>query len=141
MGGWWGGRLIKGAAPSSSLPLDFCQEAAAYKPPFLHPRRQIVTKQEIFQVLSVYLTALQDQTKLTTPPYPLVFSITFNHQQATGTLRQKYIEKDHFAFQYTCLAWVRGVTWNDKVCTIEKRVAHCVCVCVCVLRGVEEGSG
>ena len=36
---------------------------------------------------------------------------------ATGTLRQKYIDKDHFAFRYTTLAWVRGVAWNDKVRT------------------------
>jgi len=25
------------------------------------------------------------------------------------------VEKDHLAFRYTCLDWLRGLAWNDKV--------------------------
>lgn len=35
--------------------------------------------------------------------------------QTTGAIRQKYVEKDHLAFRYTCLDWLRGLAWNDKV--------------------------
>lgn len=37
------------------------------------------------------------------------------HTQTTGAIRQKYVEKDHLAFRYTCLDWLRGLAWNDKV--------------------------
>ena len=37
------------------------------------------------------------------------------HPQTTGAIRQKYVEKDHLAFRYTCLDWLRGLAWNDKV--------------------------
>lgn len=40
---------------------------------------------------------------------------THTHPQTTGAIRQKYVEKDHLAFRYTCLDWLRGLAWNDKV--------------------------
>lgn len=45
--------------------------------------------------------------------------------QATGQLRQQYVEPRHLAKQYTCIAWHRSASKVDTAFLRERRRQDC----------------